>query len=153
VLHHTGAMWKALENIVPLVADNGRLYISIYNDQGGASTRWRVIKRLYNKSPGLMRLLLVFLVCAYFELRSTVGRLSRRQNPLPFRYWSEYKRQRGMSVWHDRVDWAGGYPFEVAKPEDIFDFFKDKGFTLAKLRTCGGGPGCNEFVFEKRTKQ
>ena len=34
VLHHTGAMWQALENVVPLVAEGGKLFISIYNDQG-----------------------------------------------------------------------------------------------------------------------
>ncbi|MGH8511739.1 MAG: hypothetical protein ACREU9_02645 [Gammaproteobacteria bacterium] len=26
----------------------------------------------------------------------------------------------GMSYWHDLIDWIGGYPFEVAKPEEIF---------------------------------
>ena len=38
------------------------------------------------------------------------------------------KKSRGMSVWHDLVDWVGGYPFEVAKPEEIFDFYRRKGF-------------------------
>jgi 2-polyprenyl-6-hydroxyphenyl methylase/3-demethylubiquinone-9 3-methyltransferase len=37
----------------------------------------------------------------------------------------------------------------VAKPEDVFDFFKSKGFHLQTLKTCGGGLGCNEFVFVK----
>ena len=27
---------------------------------------------------------------------------------------------RGMNFWIDYVDWVGGYPFEVAKPEIIF---------------------------------
>src|SRR6516225_9471245 len=34
VLHHTGGMWQALDNIDPLVAPGGRLFIAIYNDQG-----------------------------------------------------------------------------------------------------------------------
>jgi 2-polyprenyl-6-hydroxyphenyl methylase/3-demethylubiquinone-9 3-methyltransferase len=54
-----------------------------------------------------------------------------------------------MSAWHDIVDWAGGYPFEVARPEEVFHFFKEKGFQMEKLKTCGGGLGCNEFVFVK----
>jgi 2-polyprenyl-6-hydroxyphenyl methylase/3-demethylubiquinone-9 3-methyltransferase len=29
VLHHTGKMWQALENIKPLVAERGQLYIAI----------------------------------------------------------------------------------------------------------------------------
>src|SRR5262249_34522064 len=33
VLHHTGNMWQALENVVPLTAHRGRLFVAIYNDQ------------------------------------------------------------------------------------------------------------------------
>jgi 2-polyprenyl-3-methyl-5-hydroxy-6-metoxy-1,4-benzoquinol methylase len=41
VLHHTGAMWKALENVSARVAADGYLFVSIYNDQGRSSDRWR----------------------------------------------------------------------------------------------------------------
>lgn len=54
-----------------------------------------------------------------------------------------------MSPKHDVIDWVGGYPFEVAKPEEIFDFFHDKGYTLEKLYTAGGGKACNQYVFKK----
>jgi 2-polyprenyl-6-hydroxyphenyl methylase/3-demethylubiquinone-9 3-methyltransferase len=54
-----------------------------------------------------------------------------------------------MSPWTDMVDWVGGYPFEVAKPEQIFDFYRARGFVLERLVTAGGGIGCNEFVFRK----
>jgi hypothetical protein len=54
-----------------------------------------------------------------------------------------------MSVVHDWEDWLGGYPFEVAKPEEIFERFQQKNFMLKKMRTCAGGLGCNEFVFER----
>jgi 2-polyprenyl-6-hydroxyphenyl methylase/3-demethylubiquinone-9 3-methyltransferase len=53
-----------------------------------------------------------------------------------------------MSLFHDWIDWLGGYPFEVAKPEEIFEFFKKKGFILTKLKTTLG-LGCNEFAFRK----
>jgi 2-polyprenyl-6-hydroxyphenyl methylase/3-demethylubiquinone-9 3-methyltransferase len=52
-----------------------------------------------------------------------------------------------MSMWHDLIDWVGGYPFEVARPEEVFRFYRDKGFVLRELTTCGGGLGCNEYVF------
>ncbi len=55
-----------------------------------------------------------------------------------------------MSPWRDVVDWVGGYPFEVAKPEEIFEFYRDRGFQLQQLKTCVGGLGCNEFVFLKK---
>jgi 2-polyprenyl-6-hydroxyphenyl methylase/3-demethylubiquinone-9 3-methyltransferase len=48
------------------------------------------------------------------------------------------------------VDWVGGYPFEVAKPEEVFAFLRDRGFNLEYLRTVGGGLGCNEFVFRRK---
>ena len=54
-----------------------------------------------------------------------------------------------MSAWHDVVDWLGGYPFEVAKPEEIFEFYHQRGFRLEKLTTDGGGSGTNQFVFKR----
>ena len=70
----------------------------------------------------------------------------------PFQRYSEYRARRGMSAWHDVVDWLGGYPFEVAKPEEIFDFFRQRGFQLEKLTTDGGGSGTNQYVFERNSQ-
>jgi 2-polyprenyl-6-hydroxyphenyl methylase/3-demethylubiquinone-9 3-methyltransferase len=65
------------------------------------------------------------------------------------RLWTGYRRGRGMSRWHDIVDWMGGYPFEVAKPDEVFDFLRTRGFQLERLSTCGGGNGCNQYVFSR----
>ena len=153
VLHQTGEMWQALEIVGTRVKEAGQLFISIYNDQGGASQRWRMIKRLYNRSPEFVRTLIVLAVGAYWETRSFLIRLVRLQNPLPFSDWEKKKQTRGMSVWYDLVDWVGGYPHEVAKPEQIFDFFSERGFTLVQLATDGGGHGCNEYVFLNKPPQ
>lgn len=67
----------------------------------------------------------------------------------PLKRYKDYKRERGMSIYYDLFDWLGGYPFETAKPEEIFDFYKNKGFRLDKLSTANGGLGCNEFVLIK----
>jgi len=152
VLHHTGNMWVALENVIPLLDDGGKLFISIYNDQGILSRFWKRVKKFYNASPIPMRILIILWVGASLQAGSAFLRLFQGQNPLPFKYWAEKKKRRGMSVWYDLVDWVGGYPFEVAKPEEIFDFYRKNGFTLVKLRTCGGGLGCNEFVFIRRRR-
>jgi 2-polyprenyl-6-hydroxyphenyl methylase/3-demethylubiquinone-9 3-methyltransferase len=148
VLHHTGAMWQALENVIPLVAQKGKLAISIYNDQGKTSLRWAALKKFYNQSPKSLRMAIVLTVATLWFIHSAWGRLIHFQNPLPFKEWAESKKDRGMSVWHDLVDWVGGYPFEVAKPEAIFDFYRKKGFCLVKLKTSWGG--CNEFVFKRK---
>ena len=154
VLHHTGSMWQALENVASLVGAHGKLFISIYNDQGAASHRWRALKKCYNNSSKPVRLLMILGVGAYWESLSAAFRLVQLRNPLPFKKWREKRRQR-VSVWYDLVDWVGGYPFEVAKPEEVLHFYRKKGFCLLRLKTCGGGIGCNEYVFagEESTKR
>jgi 2-polyprenyl-3-methyl-5-hydroxy-6-metoxy-1,4-benzoquinol methylase len=138
VLHHTGAMWVALNNVRPLVAEDGQLFIAIYNDQQWLSRYWTVVKKLYNKNP-ILRLLALAVHAPYlFGGRLIVRALSRR-----------LQLDRGMSYWYDTLDWLGGYPFEVAKPEEVFALYAAQGFVLTQLKTCSGRLGCNEFVFRK----
>jgi 2-polyprenyl-6-hydroxyphenyl methylase/3-demethylubiquinone-9 3-methyltransferase len=144
VLHHTGNLWKALELAAYPVCVGGHLFVSIYNDQGTASKWWTRIKVVYNRLPRGLRFSVL--------LPSLVGiwgpiflRDALRLNPL--KTWTGYKTNRGMSAWHDLVDWVGGYPFEVAKPEAVFQFYKGRGFRLEGLSTCAGGSGCNQFLF------
>jgi 2-polyprenyl-3-methyl-5-hydroxy-6-metoxy-1,4-benzoquinol methylase len=146
VLHHTGEMWRALENVSPLVAPGGTLFISIYNDVGGRSRRWRMVKRLYNRGP-FQRLVVASFFIPYFALRAAAIDIIRGKNPL--RAYTDHKKLRGMSRIHDWFDWLGGYPYEVAKPEQILTHFRRHGYILEQMRTCGGGTGCNEFVFRK----
>ncbi len=149
VLHHTGNMYQAFENIVNLVKPNGYLFISIYNDQGATSTVWKRIKKLYAQSGWVMQKLLILLALFRCWGPTLLKDFLKCGNPL--KSWTSYKQNRGMSAYYDLIDWVGGYPFEVAKPEEVFDFFKDKGFQLLKLHTCQG-IGCNEFVFQKLQK-
>lgn len=142
VLHSTGEMWRALENAVLSVAEGGRLFIAIYNDQRWLSRYWKVIKILYNKNA-LLRGALILLYTPYFVgLRWLVRALTGRR-----------KIDRGMSLWYDMKDWLGGLPFEVAKPDEVFGFCRKRGFHLQKLKTCGGRGGCNEFVFVKSAER
>jgi 2-polyprenyl-3-methyl-5-hydroxy-6-metoxy-1,4-benzoquinol methylase len=147
VLHHTGAMWQAMENIATIVRPGGTLFIAIYNDQGKRSHRWRSVKKAYNLLPPSLRFLVLwpaFLQLWWKRLLKDV--LAGR----PLQSFRNYKALRGMSLWHDVVDWVGGYPFEVAKPEQIFDFYFQRNFRLVRLTTQGGDLGCNEFVFIKQ---
>jgi 2-polyprenyl-6-hydroxyphenyl methylase/3-demethylubiquinone-9 3-methyltransferase len=54
-----------------------------------------------------------------------------------------------MSPWRDVVDWVGGLPFEVASPESVVSFCRERGFELCTQTTQGAGHGCNEFVFSR----
>jgi 2-polyprenyl-3-methyl-5-hydroxy-6-metoxy-1,4-benzoquinol methylase len=136
VAHHTGDMWRALGNVADHVAPAGKLFVAIYNDQGLISRYWLQVKRAYN-SNGALRVTvaafhLPYLFLGRLVVRALTGRL---------------KAARGMSLWYDMIDWLGGYPFEVAKPEAVFDFFRKRGFSMVRLKTCGNRHGCNEFVF------
>jgi 2-polyprenyl-6-hydroxyphenyl methylase/3-demethylubiquinone-9 3-methyltransferase len=150
VLHHTGSMWRALANTALLVAERGQLFIAIYNDQGDKSRGWKMVKRFYNSSA-IGRVLVVGIFFPYFFLGGFAKDVFHLRNPL--RRYREYKRSRGMSAFRDWFDWLGGYPFEVAKPEEIFDFYRTKGYRLERLKTCGGGLGNNEFVFRLNSSE
>jgi len=151
VLHHTGEMWKALDNAQIPVAAGGKLLLAIYNDTGSQAARWRWIKKTYNQLPRLMKTPFAIAVSAPEEAKSLVRSVVKGRPGEYLRTWTQYKQIRGMSHWHDLIDWVGGYPYEVAKPEEIFDFYRARGFTLTKLKCGAVGLGCNEFVFQKES--
>ncbi len=148
VLHHTGDISQALLNVSNLVCEGGTLLIAIYNDQGRASKFWLKVKVVYNRLPRGLRWIILCPAAIRLWGPTMIRDLAMGR---PFHTWQNYSKRnsRGMSPWRDVVDWVGGLPFEVAKPEEIFRLYRDRGFRLEELRTCAGGHGCNEFVFQK----
>lgn len=144
VLHHTGNMYKALDNASKCVKDDGILVVAIYNTQL-LTPIWKKIKLFYVSSPVLVKKLMSYIYTLYFAIGLCILDIGRGKNP--FKRYSDPLR--GMSLYTDVVDWIGGYPFETAKPEEIFIFYKDRGFVLENMVTVGGKMGCNEFVFKK----
>lgn len=137
VLHHTGNMNLAFDNVSKLVKDKGKLFIAIYNDQGIKSKIWRLIKKSYCSNVVLK--MLIILIYSFFILI-----------PQYIKYFLINKTlERGMNLYHDMFDWLGGYPFEVSSAENIIEIFKKKGFILEKSNFVGKRLGCNEFVFRK----
>lgn len=157
VLHHTGNMWKAIENTCKLVKEGGYLIISIYNHAPSSKT-WHKIKKFYNEHKFLQPLLNFF-----YGIYACTGYMIRR------RTFNLY-RERGMHVFYDAIDWIGGYPYEFACFDEVVDFVENMGFKLIKAPTklpCGkdviftnkfkkifsvmraANTGCNEFVFKK----
>ena len=138
VLHHTGDLWKAMENACKMVSKGGQLFIALYNDQGWISRYWTAVKILYCRFP-LLRPALVGAHLLYPFLASLSWRLITRRLEL----------DRGMAYWSDFIDWLGGYPFEVSKPEDVIKYMESQGFVSETIVTCGNRSGCNEFVFRR----
>ncbi|WP_437185173.1 class I SAM-dependent methyltransferase [Planctomicrobium sp. SH668] len=140
VLHHTGAMWDALENVIGNVNAQGKLVVAIYNDQGIRSKLWRIVKQIYC-SNFLGKWLILWMFIPWFLVRTVLVSLIRMRNE-----FAAYRRNRGMSIMHDWFDWLGGYPFEVATFDKIQKFYESRGFTLLTSKRTHR-LGCNEFCF------
>lgn len=146
VLHHTGAMWKALENAGRCVTEGGYFYIALYNRVEGfkGSGFWLGVKRLYNRMPAPGKYLMDLCYMGYYF----AAQLIRLRNPL--RSIRSYKSHRGMSWRTDISDWLGGYPYEYATVEEVFRharaLFPD--FELVNIRTTNGIAN-NWFLFKK----
>jgi 2-polyprenyl-3-methyl-5-hydroxy-6-metoxy-1,4-benzoquinol methylase len=153
VLHHTGKMWDAIKNTASLVKDGGYLILAIYN-HAPSSEFWLEIKKFYNKHP-LLQPLLIALYGSYI----TFGFMIRRKT-------LKLRRERGMHVFYDAIDWLGGLPYEFACFDEVKEYVENLGFNLINAPTkipCGEGvrsnifdkirhrnTGCNEFVFQKK---
>jgi 2-polyprenyl-3-methyl-5-hydroxy-6-metoxy-1,4-benzoquinol methylase len=149
VLHHTGEMWRALENAVIPTKQGGKLFIAIYNDTGSQAKRWHWIKKTYCRLPQILKTPFAVAAILPDELKRLAASVTRL-SPLEYVHsWTRYKNARGMNRWHDIVDWVGGYPYEVATVDEIFDFYRERGFTLTRVTSGGVGLGCNEFVFRR----
>ncbi|MDX1695090.1 MAG: class I SAM-dependent methyltransferase [Ketobacteraceae bacterium] len=146
VLHHTGSMWHALENAGKRVITGGRLYVAIYNDAGRSSRLWWRLKKWYVEHVWLRP----FIVAYGFVTMRSGWILRGILKGKPLSVWNSYQEKyRGMSAWRDLIDWVGGFPYECARPEEIFAFYRLRGFQLEWLSTVISGIGCNEFVFKK----
>lgn len=145
VLHHSGDMYQAFRNIIPLIGSSGRLYIAIYNENSrlleGTSSFWVSFKRWYNQQPSLVKRVADALYTTYY----IVGLAFNWVNPIT--YISRYRSLRGMSFITDIRDWLGGHPYEYATVSQIQEYFEMKGFRLMKVNPARS-IGCNEFLFE-----
>jgi 2-polyprenyl-3-methyl-5-hydroxy-6-metoxy-1,4-benzoquinol methylase len=148
VLHHTGDLWTAFDLATEAVAPGGALFIAIYNDQGPRSRVWTSIKRGYNRLPASLRLPYTLAIMGPRELLVLAKAMAQLRPDRYVRGWTHYRSARGMSRWHDIVDWIGGYPFEVATPEAILARGREHGLVLERMVT-RQGLGCNEFVFRR----
>jgi 2-polyprenyl-6-hydroxyphenyl methylase/3-demethylubiquinone-9 3-methyltransferase len=144
VLHHSGAMWRAISNAMTLVAPGGAFLVALYNTPNRLGLHM-ALKRTYNRLPRAARpAMAVAYAAVWIAYRSLADRIS------PVRFVREYgaRTRRGMSFYRDVEDWLGGLPFEVAEPDDIRAFLEDKDFTLEHVMVDRPGNN-NEYLLRR----
>ena len=147
VLHHTGEMYKAFDNVKNLIKPDGYFYLAIYNKNTkckleGTSEFWLKAKKIYNESSNVVKKIMELIYSGYFIL----GLLANFKNPIS--YIKNYQTTRGMNFFTDIKDWLGGYPYEYASVQEIKDYFK-KYNLLCEKNTEVRSIGCNEYLFRK----
>jgi len=146
VLHHTGAMWEALDRAAGLVATSGILAVALYR-QTPLCSAWRIEKRTYVSLPTLGQAVVRGAYkTAFYAANTALGRN-------PFTYVRDYKSNRGMDWHRDVHDWLGGYPYESANADMVKSRMIQLGFRVVRTfeRPAGVGlfgTGCDEFVFQ-----
>lgn len=146
VLHHTGAMYKAIAKASAVVSPQGILALGLYGKTPFCGL-WRIEKRIYSRSPKWAQRAIEHV---YYGL---VGaRLALKGESLKKRR-ENYFQQRGMDMYHDTRDWLGGYPYESISPREAMSYLHKLGFEPIRsfVSPCIGllGAGNNEFVFQK----
>ncbi len=139
VLHHTGDMWSAIDNVVRCVEPGGNLHLALYNEHKN-SKKWLKIKRICNKYPKT----LFPMMKIFYELYVYGSLLSRFKSPVS--YNRKFREKRGMEFRRDVEDWLGGLPYEYCRPDRLIDYVVDSGFVLLRFRMAKS-IGCNEFLF------
>jgi 2-polyprenyl-6-hydroxyphenyl methylase/3-demethylubiquinone-9 3-methyltransferase len=151
VLHHTGNMWKAIENVMPLTKMNGLFFIAIYNKQGWKSKFWWGIKLVYNKLPKWAKDKYALTLGFAFEFLNIVKYTLLLKPKVALKPLLEYRKNRGMSIKYDIIDWMGGFPYEYATVQELNTFFDQHSFTSVKeVKT--QSQGCNQIVYKKEIK-
>lgn len=144
VLHHTGEMWRAIENAQTAVAEDGLFYIALYSadaDFQPSKEFWLDVKKKYNLASPIQRRRMEWWYVWNFYLDR-----SAKKVPTLLKRWLTYKYQRGMDLFADMRDWLGGWPMEYAGDQETVDFVEQRGFQLANVAT---GQACSEFLFTR----
>lgn len=148
VLHHTGAMWRAVENASRLVAPGGHFVVALYRSTY-TDALWTAEKKLYAKaSPAVQKAIRGVYIAAVRGAFLATGRNYREHE-------RNYRSSRGMDLHHDIHDWLGGYPYETALAPEVEARLGALGFTaervFARPKSVGVlGSGCDEYVYRRQ---
>jgi SAM-dependent methyltransferase len=157
VLHHTGAMWQAIENSCKLVKRGGLYWIALYV-KGPNYQQDLALKRKYNAASVLGKRLMIAqhiakLMRRRLRWRLMLGLLRRgRFREFGNRFRWNQKKERGMDTYHDIIDWLGGLPYEVASEQEVTEFLTERGFALEKIELHPEGSN-NIYLFSLSNEQ
>jgi 2-polyprenyl-6-hydroxyphenyl methylase/3-demethylubiquinone-9 3-methyltransferase len=152
VLHHTGAMKRALQQAATLCNEGGLFVFALYR-RVWMDPFWRVAKRWYSRaSPAAQRRARSVQIALFRSWLRLQGKDAER-------YITEYRSCRGMLFEHDVHDWLGGWPYESILPHEVGSLLSPLGFSLersfiSKGRLLGRnsgifGSGCDEYVYRR----
>lgn len=149
VLHHTGAMWLAIENAIGRIAvGEGKLFIAIYNDQGWKSHVWWLVKFFYNRLPRILKTPFVIAVMTVTKFLVIVKYTLKFKPMTAIAPLFRDRQERGMSAKYDEIDWIGGFPYEFASLETLTAYFKARGFSVLNAKS-NISLGCSEMVLQR----
>ena len=147
VLHHTGAMWEAVEKVADMVRPGGLFAIALYH-KNALTGFWTAEKRVNKSLPPALRALVRWAYISVWRLEFLVrGRDFGG-------FVAEYKQRRGMSFYNDVDDWLGGYPYESTTPAEVDARLTALGFQPVRAFTNPPGLGLwgagnDEFVYRR----
>jgi SAM-dependent methyltransferase len=149
VLHHTGAMWLALENAIGRVKPvTGKLFVALYNDQGWKSHVWWLVKLTYNRLPGFLRPLFVGAMSVITGVAVIMKYTVKGQPMTAIRSVFRGRPDRGMTTKYDQIDWIGGFPYEFVEFETLTSYLRARGFAVINARR-NTSWGCSEWAVER----
>jgi 2-polyprenyl-3-methyl-5-hydroxy-6-metoxy-1,4-benzoquinol methylase len=142
VLHHTGALWKAIENAMSCCKDGGLFWIAIYS--GGPKYRSDLtLKQQYNAASQDEKAAMIEReIKAYQSELSLAGKDESEWN---------HRKERGMNIRNDIVDWLGGLPYEVARVSEMLLFCSERKFVPLRVLEFPEG-GCSIYLFRRQLR-
>ncbi|MBL0672685.1 class I SAM-dependent methyltransferase [Aeromonas hydrophila] len=147
VLHHTGAVWTAIDLASTCVKPGGLMYIALYDSDVSAESPefWCRIKQRYTSSSVAVRRIYEAWYVARFVLHYNPFRLGHLLKQV-----REYKKNRGMDFYHDVKDWLGGWPMEYTRIYDVVPFLLARKMKLLRTKV---GEANTEYLFSLQDVQ
>ena len=145
VLHHTGEMWKAMDNAIIPRKPDGVVYIALYSSDQYVeppAAHWVKVKRAYNQRGALGKRVMEWKHAS----KLFAGGLRRLEMP-----WTMVRNYgtRGMDFWTDIRDWLGGWPIEFASYAEVDAWGRRHGLEIVSALV---GEGCTEYILADPAK-